>query len=123
MPSFRWTVTADFDGVLHKYDGDWQGAEVIPGKPVDGAIEWLQELTETYDVAINSTRCITKEGCDAIRAWLKEFELSQGALENIYIGPEKMPSLLYVDDRGWRFDGKHFPSPAEIAKALPWWKK
>lgn len=119
----RYTVGTDFDGVIHKYDGDWQGADVIPGGPVDGAKEWLDELAAEYDIWVNSTRCDTEKGVDAVRSWLQELGLKQETLDVIAIGGEKRKCLIYVDDRGWRFEGDNFPTIKQIKGALPWWKK
>jgi hypothetical protein len=118
----RFSVGIDFDGVLHQYDGDWQGHDVIPGGPVDGAIEWLTKIAQHFDVWINSTRCATEAGCQAIREWLRHYELPVDTEDAITISPDKKPCLIYVDDRGWRFDGKNFPSPEQIHAARPWWR-
>jgi len=117
-----WTVAPDFDGVLHAYDGEWQGPTFIPGEPVPGAIEWLNELAGEYKVAICSTRCNTVGGRDAIEAWLRESGLSAKAQLSVRAVAGKPAALIYVDDRAWRFTGENFPSVDQIRRALPWWK-
>ncbi len=121
--SKRWTVAVDVDGVLHTYTSGWQGADVLPDPPVPGAIEWLEQITEEYDVAICSTRCATPEGCAAVEEWLRAHGLSDRAQASVYVTEGKPPALIYVDDRGWRFTGENFPTVEQVEAALPWWKK
>ena len=49
----KWTIAADCDGVLHSYVSGWQGADSLPDPPVPGAIEWLEDVTKHFEVAIN----------------------------------------------------------------------
>lgn len=123
MTKKRWTVAVDVDGVIHSYSSGWQGAEVLPDPPVPGVIEWLEEITGEYDVAICSTRAETQAGCDAIRQYLIDNGLSPAAMDRVFIDSGKPRALLYVDDRGWRFTGENFPSVEQIRHALPWWKR
>lgn len=118
----RWTVAVDVDGVIHSYTSGWQGADVLPDPPVPGAIEWLEAITEDFDVAVCSTRATSLEGCAAIESYLRENGLSERAMNRIRIEPGKPPALLYVDDRAWRFTGDNFPTADEVHKARPWWK-
>lgn len=120
--SQRWTIAVDVDGVIHSYTSGWQGAEILPDPPVPGAIAWLEEIGNHFDVAVCSTRAATEEGCQAIREYLRRHGLSEEALDAIRIEPGKPPALLYVDDRGWRFTGENFPTVNEIHKARPWWQ-
>ena len=113
----RFTVASDFDGVLHSYTSPWAGAASCPDPPVEGAIEWLHEMIEHFDVAVLTTRGDQEGGNEAVRAYLREHG---------YLGPDllvtsrKVPALVYVDDRGWRFTGDNFPTKDEIHRALPW---
>lgn len=112
----RWTVAVDFDGVIHSYTSGWQGAAVISDPPVEGAIAWLESMTRDFDVVILSTRGDQEGANDAINAWLAVYG---------YRGPEllvtskKVPALIYIDDRAWRFKGI-FPTKGEIHRARPW---
>lgn len=118
---FRYTICVDFDGVLHQYDGDWQGHHVIPGDACPGAIEWLEEITQGFEVAILSTRGSTIDGLSAILDWVAE-RCSPNVMEHLRVVSIKPPALLYVDDRAWRFDGTNWPSKGDVHNALPWWK-
>lgn len=117
----RYTICVDFDGVLHQYDGKWGGHEVIPGEPVPGAIEWLEQTAEHFKVAVLTTRCFTFEGRMAVLQWLARY-CSAEALEWITCPTTKPPALLYIDDRAWRFEGTNWPSRQDIHRAIPWWK-
>jgi hypothetical protein len=121
--SARQTVAVDVDGVIHSYTSGWQGAEDLPDPPVPGAIEWLNGIVEHYHVAVCSTRAATEDGRAAIWGYLKRHGAGTRLLVDVDIEAGKPPALVYVDDRGWRFDGSNFPTADEIANALPWWKR
>lgn len=112
----RYTIAVDFDGVLHSYTSGWQGIDVIPDPPVPGAIEWLTDISNVFDVVIFTTRGETRDGQEAVRRWLREWGWGGGRLE---VTALKVGALVYVDDRGWRFDGT-FPTAAELMRVRPW---
>lgn len=122
----RYTIAVDFDGVIHAYDSTWINAHTIPDDPVDGAIEWLYEMIQKFDIVIFSTRCKTWRGRRAVRRWLKEhsgnwwFEgFGANGLEDIRLSYEKPPALIYLDDRAVRFSGT-FPTASEVHQLRPW---
>ena len=123
----RYTVAVDFDGVLHSYTSPWINAHTIPDPPVDGAIEWLWETIQKFDVVIFTTRAKTWRGRWAVRRWLRrqagldrwEHEWGRGLMDAV-VSHEKLPALVYIDDRGWRFDGSNFPTAQQIHAARPW---
>ncbi len=130
--SRRQTICVDFDGVLHSYTSGWKGAATIPDPPVPGAIQWLTALTDVYDVVVCSSRARVPWGWLAIRCWLARemFRywgahpvVADDALARIKVQARKPKAIVYVDDRAWRFDGKHFPSPGELATHRPWCAK
>lgn len=116
----KYTVCVDFDGVIHSYTTPWVAPEVIPDPPVPGAIEWLHEMSAGFRVVIHTTRARTAEGCLAIYKWLAENGYEGDGVEASY---EKVPALIYIDDRAWRFTGSNFPSKEEIHAARPWNKR
>lgn len=124
--SKRQTICVDFDGVIHSYESRWVNAHTIPDAPVDGAIEWLIDMLAEFDVYILSTRCKTWRGRWAMTRWLRkhsgslwnECMLGRG-IEDVKLTYEKVPALLYVDDRGWHFTGT-FPTTDEIREFKPW---
>lgn len=114
------TVVVDFDGVLHSYIQPWTRVDVIRDEPTDGAIAWLNHMAEngTYRVVIVSTRAASSEGQAAIRNWLLKYGCK--CAMDIEITVIKPPATMYIDDRGWYFDGEHWPTLREIAAFAPW---
>lgn len=116
----RYTVAVDFDGVVHSYTTPWIAAETIPDPPVEGAIEWLNEIGEWFEVVIHTTRAKTREGMVAVGEWLTK----HGFVGQVVITDCKVPALIYLDDRAWRFMGPgSFPTREQIHRALPWNKR
>lgn len=118
MSDRRYTIAVDFDGVLHSYSSAWVDHHVIPDPPVDGAIDWLNEMSKRFKIAIHTTRAKTPEGVAAVREWLREHGFHSN-VEGVEITAVKPPALVYIDDRAWRFVGR-FPSAQEIHDARPW---
>lgn len=93
-------IGLDFDGVLNSYKS-WRGPTEIDD-PVPGAREFVEALiADGFTPFIFTTRAEWGEGRDAIRAWLTKHGFPPG----IKITNEKHAALLYVDDRGFRFEG------------------
>ena len=113
----RYTLAVDFDGVLHSYTTPWIDAATIPDPPVAGAINWLILMSSQFDIVIHTTRGKTPEGQRAVRHWLHEHGWAGGM--NAKVTAEKVPALVYIDDRAWRFDGR-WPTPHDIHMARPW---
>ena len=125
----RYTVAVDFDGVIHSYTTPWKNAHTIPDPPVDGAIDWLWKVIQSFDVVIFSTRCKSWRGRRAMRQWLRHYAgnlwypAPDGLvpLEEIRFSREKPPALIYLDDRAVRFNGPgSFPTKDEIHRSRPW---
>ena len=60
----------DFDGVLHSYSSGWQGPRTIPDSPVRGAIEFLAEAVQVFEVHIFSSRSSFWGGRKAMYKWI-----------------------------------------------------
>lgn len=116
------TIVVDFDGVLHSYTSGWKGATVVPDAPVDGALEWLAAAVERFDVAIHSSRSREKGGIEAMREWLLREGLAERVLEQLKFPRTKVPAHVYLDDRGWRFEGT-FPELDALDAFQPWFKR
>ena len=141
------TICIDFDGVIHKYDSGWQGADKIPDPPVDGAILGLHQLCQDPDVevAIYSSRSAQPGGIEAMKEWLDHWErdwregtewekYDKDAVENMFcnvkyltekcVFPEsKPPAIVYVDDRGINFDGDWSKITPDLKDYQPWNKR
>ncbi len=113
----RYTIAVDFDGVLHSYVTPWIDATTIPDPPVEGAIEWLNGIARQFDVVILTTRGKTDAARQAVCGWLRKHGY-EGTFPEVT--DRKVPALVYVDDRGWRFEGSNFPTADEVHQARPW---
>lgn len=127
--SRRQTVSVDFDGVLHSYRAPWVNAHTIPDPPVEGAIEWLHVLVQEFDVVIFTTRAKTWRGRMAIRSWLRRHArnlwpeaMGHVGIEDVRVTYKKLPAIVYVDDRAYRFNGRDFPSVRALHGMKPWGK-
>lgn len=109
-------IAVDFDGVLHAYMNGWQGPAVLE-EPTPLAHTFLAKLRLWgFDPVITSTRAGTPEGLAAMLAWMEEYAMPEG----IAITDKKVPALLTIDDRVWRFDGT-WPTREQIeAACTPW---
>lgn len=61
----------DFDGVIHLYSSGWKGAAVIPDPPVPGALQFIAEALEVFEVHIFSSRSHQWGGRRAMKRWLR----------------------------------------------------
>lgn len=112
------TVVFDFDGVIHSYKSGWQGDTIIPDPPVIGIKSALMDIHDAgYEIVIVSTRCATAEGKAAVEAWLEKYALS-AYIDRVCV--EKVPAIVYVDDRAICFDGDPGKLLTEINNFVPW---
>jgi hypothetical protein len=119
MSDYKPTIVIDFDGVIHSYTSPWTKPEEIPDPPVSGALQAISEyLLLGYEVVIQSTRAVSRPGHAAMRQWLDNNHFPH----SIPIMFEKPAAILYIDDRGWRFEGR-FPSAQEIDQLKSTWNK
>lgn len=110
------TIVVDFDGVLHSYTSGWQGEDVIPDPPVEGAQAFVRRLhADGYAVVVASTRANSEKGRGAMAVWFVK-----NGFPTVHIAHGKPSGRVYIDDRALRFNGS-WPSNAEIeAAATPW---
>lgn len=129
-------ICIDFDGVIHSYLSGWQGADIIPDPVVPLAIPTLWNYVEHFDVAIFSARSGIKGGIEAMKAyidkqeknWLqysimksdKEIEQHKPLISKLEFPVSKPAAVLYIDDRGFRFEGK-FPTVDKILSLTETW--
>lgn len=110
------TISLDFDGVLHSYKQGWNGP-VPKEDPVEGAQDFVKYLRKKgYEVVIFSSRAKTKEGREGIASWLEKHDFP--SLEAMNKKPE---ALLYIDDRGYRFEGEFDSLKRFIDKGFKSW--
>ena len=115
------TICFDFDGVLHSYTSPWAGHTVIKDGPVPGAQDTCERLLLAgWKVVVFSTRSKDEAGREAMRLWLREYEFPGG----MQIASEKLPAEVYVDDRGFSFNGNFDQLLLFLAgDTRPWNKK
>lgn len=106
-------IYIDFDGVLNQYKG-WQDAYVL-FKPRDGVKEFLNVLSQDYEIHIFTTR-----NPDCIKSWLTKYNLIcyVDHITNI-----KAPAYAYIDDRAIRFKGNYLQTLTELKNFKPYWKE
>ncbi len=110
------SICLDFDGVINSYKSGWQGETIIPDPLVldtKAAIDRLRK--EGWRVLVYSTRCKTAKGREAIRKYLRE--------NGIFVDEictDKPTALIYVDDRGLKFNGEWSQTLREIATYKNW---
>lgn len=121
----------DFDGVLHSYTSGWKGADNIPDRPVEGAMDFIREAVNHFQVHIFSARSNQEGGIFAMRKWLWKYliskdphteELNMDVYYQIEFPTVKPPAFVSIDDRCLLFTGV-FPSMGDLIDFKPWNKK
>lgn len=109
-----YSVCVDFDGVLHNAPREYVGS--VNGPPVQASIDWLNQIGRHFNIYILTCRGGSLEQQLLITEWLQ----ACGVTVAFVVTNIKMPALIYVDDRAWRFTGDNLPSVQEIHNARPW---
>lgn len=126
MKKFRKVVAIDFDGVIHQHVSKWTVAQEIHDGPVEGAFDFIERVLDEFDVTIFSARAADPLGGKAIVGWLLHHWVAAGRdqriIERVSISARKPHAFIYIDDRGWRFEGT-FPTMEELRTFEPWMKK
>lgn len=71
MADRKRTITLDFDGVIHSYSSGWKGARTIVDPPVPGALNFIADAMEHFNIAILSSRSHQWGGRTAMKNWLR----------------------------------------------------
>lgn len=122
MSRYKKTICVDFDGVVHNYVSGWEAIDIIRDPPVAGAIEFLKQAVEVFDVHIFSSRCAEQRGIMAMRKYLSYHQLPDEVMDKLRFTSIKPPATVYIDDRAWQFNGT-FPSLQELDNFKPWNKR
>lgn len=112
MQTKKRKILLDLDGVLNTYIGNYDAEHIPPIK--DGAIEFLQKLSENFEIKIFSVRDV-----NLVEKWVVENNIQ------IYISGvtnTKEPAWLIVDDRCICFNGCYDKLLAGIAGFKVWHK-
>lgn len=115
-PRFRDTIAVDFDGTLNSYvtPTKHNKAYEIPDPPVPGALEWIKEVSQHFNVVVFSARASGPGGHDAIVQWLAKW-----GFPDLPVTSEKPIAKIYLDDRAIQFSGE-FPSVDLIKNFKPY---
>jgi len=123
-------VAIDFDGVLHqipKADTAVFEPIALRGKPVKGAIKWLESILKDRDilVVLHSARLCDRANDNgavqkAIDSWLQKYGLSEELLSFMVYSGDKPPAHLFIDDNSYRFTGENFPTSEQIKSFKSW---
>ncbi len=119
----KYDVAVDFDGVIHSYTSGFISYDKLPDLPNVGALEFLKELLKrNLRVAIMSTRASRDIGANAIYNYLLTHGMTKKEINQIKITNQKIHATLYIDDRGYQFNGT-FPTIDYIENFQPWYKR
>lgn len=125
-------LCVDFDGVIHAYTSKWTDAETISDGAVPGALKWLCDAIDVFDVQIYSSRSKSPGGVVAMRVWLHkqaQAEWPEGPRADNLVGRikfafEKPAAFLTIDDRAICFDGDWSQLvPEHLLNFKPWNKR
>jgi hypothetical protein len=72
MYSNKPVLCVDFDGVVHSYISGWKGPRNIPDPPVPGALEFLANALDSFEVNIYSSRSRYPFARAAMKEWLRK---------------------------------------------------
>ncbi len=105
------TVAIDFDGVIHKYSEGWKDGSIYDD-PMPGAFDAIREIQKNYNVVIFTTRSrqdvcnwMIRHGFDAMVDNIPEGEFKAwNVLGTILVTNRKFAAIVYIDDRGYRFN-------------------
>ena len=109
---FKKTILIDLDGVLNDYVGNYDKDFIPPIKV--GTKEFLEDLSENYQVKIFTTR-----DKNLASKWV-----SENCLSELIVGITnvKEPCWVYVDDRCITFDGNFEGLIDKIDNFKPYYK-
>ena len=129
------TISIDFDGVIHQYSQGYQDGSIYD-PPIKGAARFLHDcmFVKNWSVFILSTRDPEqiKEWMESILFQGKELPFQITILptdqkfwnekKNIGVTNRKLAAHVYIDDRGFRFEG-HFEGMIEQLEIFQTWQR
>ena len=129
MPSRKKQILVlDFDGVLHSYTSSWKGAHVAGDPPTHGAMDFLREAMQHFEVHILSARSQTPEGRRVMHSWILghygthfglTFDQALQELKDLHFPISKPHAHISIDDRAMQFTG-FWPSMNVLKEFKPW---
>lgn len=123
-------LSLDFDGCLHSYASGWKGADVIPDPPVPGAMRFVANAVNHFEVQVFSSRSNQPGGLVAMQEWMlrrlvDEFQGGGHDIAEMIGWPTAKPAaFLTIDDRAICFDGDWgVLDPKLLLNFQPWNKR
>lgn len=114
----RKTISIDFDGVICLHDNPryWIAPSVINGRANPEALRFMHAALEAgFDIVVHSCRFYDLGAPQEVKHWIiAQAELELGPVTANYLGWRiqysltKPTALIYIDDRGYRYEGR-FP--------------
>jgi len=108
------TIVFDFDGVIHTGYKGWKDGSIYGNIDID-LIEYIKLLMKDYYIVISSNRPATQivEHLNNLDLGIIFEVFKKDLSDNMYwnknnavgVTNEKAVGVLYVDDRGYRYDG------------------
>ena len=116
---YKPTVAIDFDGVINPMTCGYLIADrVPPDPPTVGIKELIDELrNNNYQVVIMTCRCSFPGGEKSVQEYLDMYNI-----EVDLITDQKVPAIVYLDDRGIQFDGNTSGLLCRIKNFKPWYQ-
>lgn len=128
-------LCVDFDGTIHPYSKGWLGPDVIDDEPVvAGFFEWLDEVSQHFDVQVYSSRSRYEGGVPMMIAYITEQRRrwrdvggkspndASGAPAELSFPVQKPAAFATIDDRAITFEGT-WPPLAQLQAFKPWNKR
>ena len=110
------TVCIDFDGVIHSYIQSWVSEDIIPDLPVKGIKEAIDQLRMSgFKIVIFSSRALSEKGKTAVINYLNRYDIKYDGITS-----EKIPAMVYIDDRAICFDGNALALVDKVKNFKPW---
>lgn len=108
-------IALDFDGVLSAYES-WSKNGLVPGEPLRGALTGCRQLAKQHTLVVFTAR----DDLDVVKQWLDDYGFPPMEVTNC----KPASADLFIDDRGYRFNGSWVSLLFELSSGLPkpWWK-
>ena len=109
----------DFDGVIHDDSKGFHDGTIY-GEPIPGALDALKTLSKHFRIIIFTAKAKPDRplingmsGSELVEEWLLKYDVLKHVAE---ITSEKPRALLYIDDKGYRFE--NWKSTLSFIKSL-----
>jgi len=99
-------ILIDFDRTINKYTKGWNDGIIEDEKPIENskeAIDYLYSLgfkVYIFTARLSDENADVNDQYNQIREWLDKYDFKYEDITS-----EKLPAIIYIDDRGFRFSG------------------